>query len=145
MGRGGASKPLVTTACSMAAPANLPPNGCAGGTLRNSSVLDQPEDVAVGIGEGGHRGGPHRRRVGLLTVAPAAVTSASFASMSGTCQWAHRRGHALRCAARHQPDLLTSSLEADVVRSESVCGWTPSRAAYTSLAVARSETDAARS
>ena len=53
---------------------------------RHSSVLKQPEDVAIGIGDGGHQAAATDIAHGSFTVAPAAVTSASFASMSGTCQ-----------------------------------------------------------
>ena len=53
---------------------------------RRSSVLEQPEDIAVGVGDGGHQPAAADVVRGSWTVAPAAVTSASFASMSGTCQ-----------------------------------------------------------
>ena len=50
-------------------------------------ILHQAEDVAVGVGEGAPRGGRRPHSLGAsFTFAPAAVTSASFASMSGTCQ-----------------------------------------------------------
>jgi hypothetical protein len=35
--------------------------------------------------------------------------------LAGLLSKAHRRGHALRAAARHQPDVLALGLEADVV------------------------------
>ena len=54
--------------------------------VRRSSVLNQPEDVAIGVGDGGHQAAATDVARGLLHVAPAAVTSASFASMSGTCE-----------------------------------------------------------
>ena len=49
-------------------------------------VLKEPQDVAIGVGDGGHQAAATDVATGSFTVAPAAVTSASFASMSATCQ-----------------------------------------------------------
>ena len=48
--------------------------------------LQQPEDVAIGVGDVATRRPPPTSRAGSCTAAPAAVTSASFASMSETCR-----------------------------------------------------------
>src|SRR5918999_1697363 len=81
----------------------------------NSRVLEQPEDVAVGVGDGGHQaaaahvvrrlvdGGARGGHLGQLRLNVRHVPVG------------HRRGHALRSTAGDQPDVLTLGLEADVV------------------------------
>src|SRR5215813_4881507 len=77
-------------------------------------ILKQPEDVAVGVGDGGDQatatdvvrgflyGGTRSGHLGQLRLDVRHVPVG------------HRRGHA--AAARHQPDVLPRDIEADVVR-----------------------------
>jgi hypothetical protein len=58
---------------------------------------------------------PPTSYAGSFTMAPAAVTSARLRLEIRHVPVGHRRGHALRSAARHQPDVLALGLEADVV------------------------------
>ena len=53
---------------------------------QRSSVLEQPEDVAVGVGDGGHQAAATDVVRGLLHGGTRGGSSASFASRSGTCQ-----------------------------------------------------------
>src|SRR3989454_11377820 len=53
---------------------------------RQSSVLKQPEDVAIGVGDGGHQAAATDVVRGFLHGGTRGGTSASFASMSGPCQ-----------------------------------------------------------
>src|SRR3712207_4855081 len=79
--------------------------------LRRSPVLEQPEHVAVGVGDGGHEapatdvvrrllhGGTRGGQLGQLRLEVRNVPVG------------HRRRHALGSTARHQPDVLTGGLE----------------------------------
>jgi hypothetical protein len=76
--------------------------------------LEQPEDVVIGVGDGGHQAaatdvarrllhaGAHRGHLGQLRL------EVRNMPVGG------RRGHALRSTARYQADVLALCLEADV-------------------------------
>src|SRR5215475_6401246 len=81
-----------------------------------SPVLNQPEDVAVGVGEGGHE-------AATADVVRLLLHRGAGSGHLGQLRFdvrhvpvSHRRGHALRPAAWHQPDLLALCLEANVIR-----------------------------
>src|SRR5438874_6358451 len=87
--------------------------GWSGG--RHSSVLQQPEDVAIGVGDGGHQAAATDVAHGLLHGGTGGGHLGQLRLDVRHVPVGHRRGHALRSTARHQPDVLALGLEADVV------------------------------
>src|SRR6266700_7958719 len=81
----------------------------------HSPVLKQPEDVAVGVGDGGHQATATDVAHGLLHGGTGSGHLGQLRLDVRHVPVGHRRGHALRSTARHQPDVLTGGLEADVV------------------------------
>src|SRR5215467_5229813 len=82
---------------------------------RRSSILNQPENIAVGVGEGGHlaaatnvarellHGGTRGGHLGQLRL------DVRYLPVG------HRRCHRLRSTARHQADVLALDIESDVI------------------------------
>src|ERR1700724_3591688 len=81
----------------------------------HSPVLEQPEDVAIGVGDGGHQAAATDVVRGLLHGGTRCGHLGQLRLDVRHLPVGHRRGHALRSTARHQPDVLTGGLEADVV------------------------------
>src|SRR5690349_9514777 len=88
------------------------PNGPDG---RPSSVLKQPEYVAVGVGEGGHQPAAANVARGLLHGGTRGGHLGQLRLDVGHLPVGHRRGHALRSAVRDQPDVLALGVKADIV------------------------------
>src|SRR3954471_11293577 len=80
-----------------------------------SPVLKQPEDVAIGVGDGGHQAAATDVARGLLHGGARRGHLRELRLDVRPMPVGHRRGHALRSTARHQPDVLARRLEADVV------------------------------
>src|SRR5215510_8864389 len=78
---------------------------------RRSPVLEQPEDVAVGVGHGGHQAAATDVVRGLLHLGTRGGHLGQLRLDVRHVPVGHRRGHALRPAARHQPDVLTGDVE----------------------------------
>src|SRR6266511_5390573 len=85
------------------------------GASRHSRVLKQPEDVAIGVGDGGHQAAPTYVARGFLHGGTRGGHLGQLRLDVRHVPVGHRRGHALRSTARHQPDVLARGLEADVV------------------------------
>src|SRR5579872_5383187 len=69
-------------------------------------VLEQPEDVAIGIGDGGDQAAVADVARGLPHCGAGSGHLGELRLDVGNVPVGHRRGHALRPAARHQPDVL---------------------------------------
>src|SRR6266540_3328090 len=82
---------------------------------RPSPVLEQAEHVAVGVGHGGHQAAATDVVRGLLHGGTRGGHLGQLRLDVRHVPVGHRRGHALRSTAWHQPDVLASGLEADVV------------------------------
>src|ERR671916_1905366 len=80
-----------------------------------SSVLKQPEDVAIGVGDGGHEAAAPDVVRGLLHGGARGGHVGQLRLEGRHVPVGQRRGHALRSTARHEPDVLARGLEADVV------------------------------
>src|SRR4029453_3424773 len=80
-----------------------------------SSVLEQPEDVAVGISDGGHQAATTNVAYGVLHGGTGSGYLSELRLDVRHVPVGHRRSHALRSTARHQPDVLALRLEADVI------------------------------
>src|SRR4051794_29810189 len=80
-----------------------------------SSVLQQPEDVAVRVGDGGHETAAADVVGGLVHLGAGGGDLGELRLDVGHVPVGDRRGHALRPAAGDQPDVLAGGLEADVV------------------------------
>src|SRR5918997_3211407 len=79
------------------------------------AVLEQPEDVAVGVGDGGHQAAATHVVRGFLHGGTRGGYLGQLRLDVRHVPVGHRRSHALRSTARHQPDVLSRGLEADVV------------------------------
>src|SRR5829696_5742770 len=90
---------------------------CAGSPMSypDSPVLKQPEDIAIGVGDGGHQAAATDVVRGLLHGGARGSHLGQLRFDVRYVPVGHRRGHAPRPAARHQPDVLARDLEADVV------------------------------
>src|SRR4051812_20267514 len=73
---------------------------------RRSPVLQQPEDVAVGVADGGHQAAATHVVRGLLHRGTRGGHLGELRLDVGDVPVGHRRGHALRSTARHEPDVL---------------------------------------
>src|SRR4051794_13610685 len=82
---------------------------------RRSSVLKQPEDVAIGVGDGGHHAAATDVVRGLLHGGTSGGHLGQLRLDVRHLPVGHRARHALRPTARQQPDVLARGLEADVV------------------------------
>src|SRR5216683_3108555 len=82
---------------------------------RHSPVLKQPEHVAIGVGDGGHQATATDVVRGLLHGGTRGGHLGQLRLDVRHVPVGHRRGHALRPTARHQPDVLARGLEAGVV------------------------------
>src|SRR5580704_4102257 len=82
---------------------------------RPSSVLKQPKDVAIRVGDGGHQAAAADVAYGILRGGTCRGHLGQFRLDVRHVPVGHRRGHALRCTARYQPDVLAGDLVADVV------------------------------
>src|SRR6202035_1615471 len=82
---------------------------------RRSSVLKQPEDVAIGIGESGHQAATTDVVRGFLHGGARGGHLGQLRLDVRHLPEGHRRGHALGSTARHQPDVLALGLEANVI------------------------------
>src|SRR5690349_152807 len=91
---------------------STPPNGPGG---RPSSVLKQPEYVAVGVGEGGHQAAAANVARGLLHGGTRGGHLGQLRLDVGHLPVGHRRGHRLWSTVRHQPDVLALDIESDIV------------------------------
>src|SRR5580692_1223835 len=78
-------------------------------------VLEQPEHVAVWVGDGGHQAPATDVVRGLVHDGTRGGHLGKLRLDVRYAPEGHRRGHALRSTARHQPDVLTLGIEADVV------------------------------
>ena len=91
----------------------------AGDRVSSSSASligpEQPEHVAVGVGDGGHQAAATDVVRGLLHRGACGGHLGQLRLEVRHVPVGHRRGHALRSTARHQPDVLARGLEADVV------------------------------
>src|SRR5215470_8222791 len=82
---------------------------------RRSSILNQPENIAVEVGEGGHLAAATNVARELLHGGTRGGHLGQLRLDVRHLPVGHRRGHTLRPAARHQPDVLALGIEPDVV------------------------------
>src|SRR5580704_950118 len=80
-----------------------------------SRVLKQSEDVAIGVGDGGHQAATTDIVRGFLHGGARGGHLGELRLDVRHLPEGHRRGHALRSTAGHQPDVLALGLEADVI------------------------------
>src|SRR4051794_31083526 len=71
--------------------------------LPPSSVLKQPEDVAIGVADGSHQAAATHVARGLLHGGPGSGHLGQLRLDVRHVPVGHRRGHALRSTARHHP------------------------------------------
>src|SRR5437588_12096267 len=83
--------------------------------VNHLAVLNQSEDVAVGIGDRSHDAAATDVVWGLLHGGAGGRDIGQFRLNVRHVPIGHRRGHALRPTARHQPDVLAGYVEAHVV------------------------------
>src|SRR5437763_3762674 len=99
--------------------ASICPGSCPPGARRAgrwySAVLENPEDVAVGVGDGGHQAAAADVVRGLLHDGARGGQLGQLRLDVRDVPVGHRRGHALLRARRHQPDVLAFGVVADVV------------------------------
>src|SRR5947209_124012 len=109
------------------------------GCPSSSSVLKQPEDVAIGVGDGCHEAAATYVAHGLLHGGTGSGHLGQLRLDVRHLPVGHRTVHALWSTARQQPDVLARGLEPDVILRVGL-RRDAEHAAYTALAVARSDT-----